>query len=826
MSKISDGPEPRGPEASTLALDMQCLLQDCVNSLEASGYYPRGTAEGLTRIYFFMLAIYVCNADGSVSMEEAALFRDTFANLVQDSALKGNDLDKVCSFIRERRWSLNSIDTTWKALDQNDQSHGTAYATRYRELVLRMANLFASAEGVRNEQKLFAVAEITTTLSRAPKLTPNETVMAGLAIMRKASPAMITEASTIADEIECLLADCENSLQTVLIVPTLDLRAALELKLSLFSRAVCICCAAGHISTQDAALFCDLYLLPELNLRRHDLQGVCTLIRERHSRYLQNLQLWPSGMVWNALERVDELKGTTYANRYRELVSRIGNMFAFDGGGRNEHRLSYLAEIERSMSPLFGDAPIALAREIDSLFLECENVLESAYEQWEESGDGRKFIAKGLKRESVKSSFIGNFAVLSSAVCNADGRVSEEEAALHHEIFVHLTMAEADWSPRYCKLIESWGKSRTVPTSHFRILAKNDAVNGTGYARKYRELALRMANMIASAEGRRNEKKLLAIAEIEKCFTQAEPIRQPISTASEGSAVLAPAQAVSLDSMFGELNALVGLSGVKSDVAQLANYVKVQQLRKNQGLKTPEISLHMVFYGNPGTGKTTVARLVAKIYQALGVLSKGHLIETDRSGLVAGYVGQTALKVQEVVQRAIGGVLFVDEAYALTSGGQGSDFGAEAVDTLLKLMEDHRDDLVVIVAGYTGPMEKFLETNPGLKSRFNKYLVFEDYAPSQLLQIFQAFCGQSDYTLSPQAEAALLKLFEDAYANRDETFGNARFARNLFEKAIANLASRIMKLASRERTSFELIEPDDLEVPKILSVKKLGVTTG
>ena len=279
-----------------------------------------------------------------------------------------------------------------------------------------------------------------------------------------------------------------------------------------------------------------------------------------------------------------------------------------------------------------------------------------------------------------------------------------------------------------------------------------------------------------------------------------------------------------LDALLGELNALVGLPGVKSDVAQLANYIKVQRLRKQQGLKTPEISLHMVFYGNPGTGKTTVARLVAGIYQALGVLSKGQLIETDRSGLVAGYVGQTALKVKEVVQRAIGGVLFVDEAYALTPPNSTSDFGAEAIDTLLKLMEDHRDDLVVIVAGYTGPMERFLEGNPGLKSRFNKYLVFEDYLPTQLLQIFRGFCSQSDYALSPQAETKLLDVLEKAYGNRDGTFGNARFARNVFEKAIANLASRIMTLENPGRTSFQLIEPDDLEVPESLSVKKLGFT--
>ena len=341
-----------------------------------------------------------------------------------------------------------------------------------------------------------------------------------------------------------------------------------------------------------------------------------------------------------------------------------------------------------------------------------------------------------------------------------------------------------------------------------------------------------MANMLAFAEGGRNEQKLLAVAEIEKSLSPAKLTARPstVSSRENASPAAVPARVAaepkSLDALLGELNGLVGLPGVKSDVAQLANYIKVQQLRKQQGLRTPEISLHMVFYGNPGTGKTTVARLVASIYRALGVLSKGQLIETDRSGLVAGYVGQTALKVQEIVQRAIGGVLFVDEAYALTPANNTSDFGAEAIDTLLKLMEDHRDDLVVVAAGYTGPMQQFLEGNPGLKSRFNKYLVFEDYLPNQLLQIFRGFCSQSDYTLSPQGETKLLDVFEKTYANRDVTFGNARFARNVFEKAIANLASRVMKLENPERTSFQLIEPDDIEVPESLTIKKLGFTTG
>jgi Holliday junction resolvasome RuvABC ATP-dependent DNA helicase subunit len=298
--------------------------------------------------------------------------------------------------------------------------------------------------------------------------------------------------------------------------------------------------------------------------------------------------------------------------------------------------------------------------------------------------------------------------------------------------------------------------------------------------------------------------------------------RQPVSM--RRNALSMDADREKLDSAIRELNALTGLLGVKSDIAQLANYVKVQQLRNQQGLKSSEISLHMVFYGNPGTGKTTVARIVARIYQSLGVLSKGHLVETDRSGLVAGYVGQTALKVQEVVQRAIGGVLFVDEAYALASGSQGNDFGTEAVDTLLKLMEAHRDDLIVIVAGYTGPMQKFLESNPGLKSRFNKYLVFDDYTSDQLLQIFNSFCTQSDYTLAPGTELKLLQLFNAAYTNRDETFGNARFARNVFEKAISNLASRVTQLSNPERAMFQLIQPDDVEIPTSIVTNIMGFT--
>jgi SpoVK/Ycf46/Vps4 family AAA+-type ATPase len=193
-------------------------------------------------------------------------------------------------------------------------------------------------------------------------------------------------------------------------------------------------------------------------------------------------------------------------------------------------------------------------------------------------------------------------------------------------------------------------------------------------------------------------------------------------------------------------------------------------------------------------------------------------METDRSGLVAGYVGQTALKVQEVVERALGGVLFIDEAYSLKPAGGVSDYGDEAIDALVKLMEDHRDELVVIAAGYTAPMERFLEANPRIKSRFNKYLVFEDYSPVQLIEIFRRFCEQTDYSLSTDAEGKLLALFQEAFSRRDETFGNARLARNVFQRSVANLASRIVKLERPEQANLQLIEASDIEPPETLTV--------
>ena len=263
-----------------------------------------------------------------------------------------------------------------------------------------------------------------------------------------------------------------------------------------------------------------------------------------------------------------------------------------------------------------------------------------------------------------------------------------------------------------------------------------------------------------------------------------------------------------LEDIMAELNALIGLDSVKKDIAEHINFLKVQQMRKSRGLPIPAISLHSVFYGNPGTGKTTVARILSGIYKSLNILSKGHLIEIDRAGLVAGYVGQTALKVTEVVNNALGGILFIDEAYSLT--GQGEDYGHEAIETLLKLMEDHRDDLIVIVAGYSDKMDLFLSSNPGLRSRFNKFFRFEDYNPIQLLSIFQLFAQRDGYQLTPQAAAQLEKIFRTAYEERDETFGNARLVRNVFEKTISNQANRIVAVNRISPDTLSTIDVADL----------------
>lgn len=273
----------------------------------------------------------------------------------------------------------------------------------------------------------------------------------------------------------------------------------------------------------------------------------------------------------------------------------------------------------------------------------------------------------------------------------------------------------------------------------------------------------------------------------------------------------------SLEIVMGELNELVGLENIKKNVLDLTNFLKVQKLRKDKGLKTSNNSLHTVFMGPPGTGKTTVARLLGRIYKHLGYLNRGHLVETDRTGMVAGYVGQTAIKSDKIISEAHGGVLFIDEAYALSQGGI-NDFGNEALETLLKRMEDGRDNFVVIVAGYPDEMESFIKSNPGLQSRFSRYFEFDHFDPTSLLKIFQLYAKKADFLLTEDALDKLNEIIERIYLKRSDSFGNARTMRNLFEKITERQANRIVKQQNITKEMLIMLEEED--VPEVLKTVK------
>ena len=376
------------------------------------------------------------------------------------------------------------------------------------------------------------------------------------------------------------------------------------------------------------------------------------------------------------------------------------------------------------------------------------------------------------------------------------------------------------------------------PPAFFSALRDYDRRKGTTLARRFADQLTLLLLLFASVDGVVSEAEagfvnacsdtLLALCErdglsgdrpalradefVTHVPAPAQPPAEAVPTAEQEETPL-PESEPTLEELLAELDGLCGLDQVKRDVKSLINLVKVRRLREEAGLPVPPMSLHLVFLGNPGTGKTTVARLLAKLYHAIGVLPKGQLVEVDRSGLVAGFVGQTALKTQEVIQKAIGGVLFIDEAYALVNQDNGNDFGREAVEVLLKNMEDHRKDLVVIVAGYSQLMEKFIHSNPGLESRFNKYFYFEDYDGAQLFTILQSMCVKNGYVLTPEGEALARRELMALYEDRDENFGNARDVRNLFEQAVARQSDRVARLEAPTREQLMALRPEDLAEP-------------
>jgi SpoVK/Ycf46/Vps4 family AAA+-type ATPase len=401
-----------------------------------------------------------------------------------------------------------------------------------------------------------------------------------------------------------------------------------------------------------------------------------------------------------------------------------------------------------------------------------------------------------------------------SVLVGGDGKLTEQELELFNELFSDVLGRRESFSVLRALMNERAGDVKVLidrAPAFFEAIVRADETAGTRVAQNVYASLQEIGRIAGAMDGDIGRQELAVLT------GHMWVLRRSMETAGVGATDGSPRDAKpgekaehdeTLEQLQEKLRRLVGLEKVKQRVDTLVNTIRVRQLRQKHKLPVPPISLHMVFTGNPGTGKTTVARLMAKIFKKLGVVPKGHMVEVDRSGLVAGYVGQTALKVNERVKAALGGVLFIDEAYALVVGRGQEDFGYEAVDVLVKAMEDNRDNLIVIVAGYPEKMHEFIDSNPGLRSRFSIIIEFEDYNATEMQLILERICEDQGYILSPGARSHTQNWFSQTVQQKTASFANARDVRNLFEASIANHANRLASVA--EPTEQELMQ---LEVP-------------
>ncbi|MFL6205426.1 MAG: AAA family ATPase [Acidimicrobiales bacterium] len=431
----------------------------------------------------------------------------------------------------------------------------------------------------------------------------------------------------------------------------------------------------------------------------------------------------------------------------------------------------------------------------------------------------------GVRTEDLRGDVALEAFNLVCGLAVADGRVSDDTM---WEILAafgpHLETRLAGTTPadmRASGLVDAQRGFADKPSAMFEVLLAADRREGSSHARGYYDHAVELAFAVAAIDLYTSERELAAVERYRGLLLDAiqgvEANRSPAAAATAAAAAASKATAASadpparpLDELLAELDDLVGLQGVKHEVKLVTNLLRVQRIRKERGLPTMDQSRHLIFTGNPGTGKTTVARLLAQIYRTLGVVERGHLVETDRAGLVAGYVGQTAPLVQARFDEADQGVLLIDEAYSLVRGGE-RDFGREAIDAIVKLIEDRRERIVVVMAGYPDEMEQLISANPGLRSRFPKVIHFPDYSTDELLAIIDTLADKSGYRLDPGAQARA-RIWLDSIT-RDKGFGNGRTARNLFEHAVSTQATRLAPVDSPTDEQLTVLVAEDIPVP-------------
>jgi len=451
----------------------------------------------------------------------------------------------------------------------------------------------------------------------------------------------------------------------------------------------------------------------------------------------------------------------------------------------------------------------------DSMILELVSVLDDIQEESEENHESsnkfsmRKVLAdKALQKDIVYQESIQEIEVLNinglSATPVAKGNLHicqtlQGDRGIVMELACEETEEKQKAGTLSQKLLQDRDKKQKEENQE--CIRDKEKEQGTQEALKDKNIEQREEIHEPIQEGDKEQRQ-----QTQEPLPDMESIRKGFSSLKEKMEAVKNRE---LDKLLEELDSLIGLEAVKEEICSLINLIKVRKMREKYGMPMMDMTYHMVFTGSPGTGKTTVARLIAKIYKELGILSKGNLVETDRSGLVAGYIGQTAIKVREVVESALGGVLFIDEAYSLTAN-RTEDFGGEVIDTLVKLMEDHRDDLVVIVAGYTKEMKVFLKSNSGLVSRFNKFVEFKDYSDEELLDILDSMAEKAGFQLEPAARIQVGGQLGSITEQKRKEFGNARGIRNVFEKIVVNQANRLVEGKDLTREELKLLIEDDV----------------